>query len=237
MTKSSFSPVISLGLLAVSFILCLQGTLGAEGTTILRNPEHPLYRGYFKISGRKTHLIGSLKDKSPWDHMDNEGKRVRHVEGSIEIEVNEKDNTGYVIAEAQTDEGTLKIIFDRFEEWQSYQDGGIASRIYEHGDSGNGDTMYPKTWLYLGGWGRANVYLNGKLLYKDYQAHFMVMEGARDDTTHEVKYPSEKKAPGGDVDPADMEIDLYVRSEELNNGNNPPREVFLHLFWEEVIWP
>ncbi len=139
---------------------------------------------------------------------------------------------------AQFAEGAdqYRIVFDRFAAAQPFQDGGIATRVYEHGDSGNGDPLYPKTWLYLAGWGTATMFKNGEILYKDYSAHFMVMERSRDSETQEVRYPMRRTLPGGETDPAGMEIDLWVRSKEQNTKNFPPFETFVHLYWEEVTW-
>jgi hypothetical protein len=158
------------------------------------------------------------------------------VNGTIEIEVNELTNTGRVVAEFVEGTDRYRIVFDRFAEKAPFQDGGIATRIYEHGDSNNGDPLYPKTWLYLGGWGTATMYKGDQVLYKDYDAHFMVMERSRDPKTHEVRYPVKRTLPGGETDPAGMEIDLWVRSKEQNTNNFPPFETFVHLCWEEVTW-
>jgi hypothetical protein len=192
-----------------------------EGTRIFQPTEHPYYSGQFHLSGQKTTLIGSMNDHAPWDHLDYAGKRLTPVQGSIDIQVNELTNNGQVIAE--------------FIE-APFQDGGIATRIYEHGDSNNGDALYPKTWLYLGGWGTATMHKNDQVLYKDYDAHFMVMERSRDPKTHEVRYPVKRTLPGGETDPAGMEIDLWVRSKEQNSNNFPPFETFVHLCWDEVTW-
>jgi hypothetical protein len=108
--------------------------------------------------------------------------------------------------------------------------------VYEHGDSGNGDPIYPKTWLYLAGRGRADVLKNGEPVYKDFSAHFMVMERSRDVKTHAMHYPMKRDLPGGETDPAGMEIDLWVRSKEQNTQNFPPFETFVHLYWDEVTW-
>lgn len=209
---------------------------GDEGTRIFKATEHPNYTGRFHLLGWETTLVGSMQDQSPWDHLDYAGKRLQAVPGIIEIYVNEKTNTGRVLAEFQEGDDRYRIMFDRFLASQPFQDGGIATRVYEHGDSGNGDPLYPKTWLYLAGWGRADLFKNGEILYKDYSAHFMVMERSRDPETHDVRYPMKKDLPGGETDPAGMEIDLWVRSKEQNPKNFPPFETFVHLFWEEVTW-
>ena len=209
---------------------------GDEGTRIFTAPEHPFYSGKFHLVGGRAVLVGSMRDNPPWDHMDYAGTRLTPVQGMIEIDVNERLNTGHVIAEFAEGPDRYRILFDRFEEGKPYQDGGIATRLYEHGDSGNGDPLYPKTWLYLAGWGKADVYKNGALLHKDYAAHFMVMERSRDLNTHEVRYPIKRALPGGETDPAGMEIDLWVRSKDQNTKNFPPFETFIHLYWEEVTW-
>ncbi len=208
----------------------------AEGTRIFNATEHPFYNGMFRLKGGVTQLIGSMKDQSPWDHLDYAGTHLTPVQGTIEIEVNERTNSGRVSAEFVEETDRYRVVFDRFAAKQPFHDGGIATRVYEHGDSNNGDPLYPKTWLYLAGWGTATVFKNDEVLYKDYDAHFMVMERSRDRETHQVRYPVQRTLPGGETDPAGMEIDLWVRSKEQNTKNFPPYETFLHLCWEEVTW-
>lgn len=209
---------------------------GDEGTRIFRAGEHPYYTGEFRLKGDRTTLIGSLHDTAPWDHLDYAGKQLHPVTGTIDIEVNEITNSGRVVAKFLEEEDGYRIVFDRFAAKAPFQDGGIATRVYEHGDSNNGDPLYPKTWLYLAGWGTATVYKNNDVLYQDYDAHFMVMERSRDPKTHEVRYPVKRNLPGGETDPAGMEIDLWVRSKEQNTQNFPPFETFIHLYWDEVTW-
>jgi hypothetical protein len=209
---------------------------GNEGTRIFKATEHPFYSGQFHLTGRQTTLVGSMRDAPPWDHLDYAGRRLQSVPGKIEINVDERANTGVVTAEFTEESARYKIVFDRFAGAAPYQNGGIATRVYEHGDSGNGDALYPKTWLYLAGWGKANLFKNDQILYKDYNAHFMVMERSRDRTTHAVRYPGKRMLPGGETDPAGMEIDLWVRSPASNPKNFPPFETFVHLYWDEVTW-
>lgn len=209
---------------------------GSEGTRIFKGVEHPYYSGGYRLSGQRATLVGSMQDTSPWDHMDYAGKRLSSIQGTIEIDVNEIANTGRVHAEFAEGADRFRITFDRFSAKAPFQDGGIATRLYEHGDSGNGDPLYPKTWLYLAGWGTATMWKNGEVLYKDYDAHFMVMERSRDPKTHEVHYPAKRALPGGETDPAGMEIDLWVRSKEQNARNFPPYDTFIHLYWDEVTW-
>src|SRR6185437_11746868 len=121
----------------------------------LRPLKHPHYSGEFHLTGDRATLIGSMRDAAPWDHLDYAGKHLTAVKGTIEIEVNELTNRGRVVAEFTEGADRYRIVFDQFAAKAPFQDGGIATRIYEHGDSNNGDPLYPKTWLYLGGWGTA----------------------------------------------------------------------------------
>ena len=207
-----------------------------EGIRIFTATEHPFYSGKFRLKGGATHLIGSMQDQSPWDHLDYAGKHLTAVQGDIDIDVNELTNSGRVVARFVEGTDHYRIVFDQFTAKQPFHDGGIATRVYEHGDSNNGDPLYPKTWLYLGGWGTATVFKNDEALYKDYDAHFMVMERSRNPETHQIQYPVTRSLPGGETDPAGMEIDLWVRSKEQNPKNFPPYETFIHLCWEEVTW-
>jgi hypothetical protein len=209
---------------------------GGEGTRIFKATEHPFYSGEFHLKGERAILIGSVQEIPPWDHLDYAGKHLNSVRGTIAIDVNELTNTGQAVAEFVEGSDRYRIVFDRFVAKAPFQDGGIATRIYEHGDSGNGDPLYPKTWLYLGAWGIATMWKNNQVLYKDYDAHFMVMERSRDPKTHEVHYPVKRMLSGGETDPAGMEIDLWLRSKEQNATNFPPFETFVHLCWEEVTW-
>jgi hypothetical protein len=122
---------------------------GTEGTRLFTAVEHPFYCGKFRLTGGAALLIGSMRDQSPWDHLDCAGKHLTPVQGSIEIEVNELTNGGLVTAQFVEGADRYRVVFDRFAGKQPFHDGGIATRVYEHGDSGNGDPLYPKTWLYL----------------------------------------------------------------------------------------
>ena len=159
------------------------------------------------------------------------------VGGTVEIDVNEIDNSGRFVARLQVPEGEISIEMDRFNEFSPCQDGGIAAYIFEHGDSGCGDTNWPKTLLYVAGWGFGHATLNGETLYEDYQIHFMVTQGMRDRETLEVNYPLlNKSSAAGAVNPAAIQLDFFIRSPEGDARNNPTRAVFDHFFAMEVTW-
>ena len=198
--------------------------------------QHDLYDGRFIISGSRIHQVGTLNDESPWDHMGNDGKNLRSVGGTAEIDVNEIENTGTFRAELELPEGTYVIDLEEIKEFSPCQDGGIAAYLFEHGDSGCGDANWPKSLLYVAGWGIGSATLNGEPLYEGYEIHFMVTQGMRNRDLV-ANYPLEgKSSPAGAVNPALQQLDFYIRSPEKNEANHPNREVFDHFFAMEVTW-
>jgi hypothetical protein len=206
--------------------------------TMYAPEQHDLYDGHYMLSANRIYMVGGLNDPAGWDHMDNEGKTVKPVTGTVDIDVNDLTNTGKFEVRLQIPEGALVLAIDKFNEFNPCQNGGIVGFLHEHGtDSGCGDNNWPKTFVYLAGWGFGHATLNGKALYDNYEMHFMVTQGIRDRKTLSVNYPmADKKQPGGEVNPAMQQLDFYIRSPQQNPKNKPNREVFLHFFGMEVTW-
>jgi len=204
----------------------------------LYTPEqHALYDGRFVVSGSRIFQAGVLADESPWDHMGDDASNLREVGGTVELDVDEIANSGTFRAALELPEGRYVIELDEFVESSPCHDGGIAAFLFEHGDSGCGDANWPKSLLYVAGWGTGRAWLNDELLYDDYQIHFMVTQGMRDRNTLRVVHAGENApALAGTVNPAAMQLDFYIRSPENNDANHPNREVFDHFFAMEVTW-
>jgi hypothetical protein len=199
--------------------------------------QHDLYDGHFILSAGAIYQIGTLNDQSPWNHMGDDGSTVRAVGGTAEIDVDEINNTGSFRAELDLPEGRYVITLDEIREFAPCQDGGIAAFIFEHGDSGCGDANWPKSLLYLAGWGIGSATLNGEPRYEDFQIHFMVTQGMRNRETLATNHPSPGSPTGaGAVNPAMQQLDFYIRSPEENAANQPGRAVFDHFFAMEVTW-
>jgi hypothetical protein len=214
-----------------------RGPRSQPGTTMgLYAPEqHELYDGRFIIRGARIYQIGTLNDESPWDHMGDDASNLRRVAGTIEVDVNEIENTGTFRAVLILPEGRYVVELDQFHEFSPCQDGGIAAYLFEHGNSGCGDMNWPKSLLYVAGWGYGHATLNGEPLYDDYEIHFMVTQGMRDrDTLKVMLEPTSGDA--GAVNPAAQQLDFYIRSPDLNENNHPDREIFDHFFAMEVTW-
>lgn len=209
---------------------------GAE-ITLYAPEQHDLYDGRFVLSAGRIYQVGRLDDSPGWNHMGNDSANVHSVGGTVEIDVNETRNAGRFVARLKVPEGNLVLEFDRFHDFSPCQSEGVAAYIYEHGDCGCGDTNWPKTFIYVAGWGYGHATLNGKPLYQNYEMHFMVTQGIRDRKTLKVNYPLlNKKSSAGEVNPAAQQLDFFIRSPESDQRNNPPRKVFAHFFAMEVTW-
>lgn len=206
--------------------------------TVFAPEQHDLYDGQFRISANRIYMVGTLNDLPGWDHMDNGGATLRPAGGSVELDVNEIKNSGTFEAKLKVPEGDLVLSVDRWQEFNPCQNGGIVAYLHEHGtDSGCGDNNWPKTFVFLAGWGIGHATLDGKPLYQDYEMHFMVTQGIRDRRTLRVNYPmADKKGAAGEVNPATQQIDFYIRSPQMNPKNRPAREVFMHFFGMEITW-
>lgn len=214
-----------------------RGPRSQPGTTmgIYAPGQHELYDGRFRIRGSRVYQVGTLDDESPWDHMGDSAENLRAVHGEIAFDVNEIDNSGTFRAELQLPEGLYVVELDRFNEFSPCQNGGIAAYLFEHGNSGCGDMNWPKSILWVAGWGYGHATLDGEPLYDDYEIHFMVTQGMRDRDTLEVMLePSSGEA--GAINPASQQLDFYIRSPQRNDANHPNREVFDHFFAMEVTW-
>jgi hypothetical protein len=206
--------------------------------TLYAPDQHDLYDGNFVISAGRIYMVGGLNDPPGWDHMDNAAAHIKPVTGTAEIDVNEIQNSGKFEARLKIPEGDLVLAIDRFHEFAACQNGGIVAYLHEHGaDSGCGDNNWPKTFVFLAGWGFGHATLNGQPLYQDYEMHFMITQGIRDRKTLRVQYPlPNRKSPAGEVNPAAQQLDFYIRSPQQNVQNRPNREVFAHFFGMEVTW-
>jgi hypothetical protein len=237
MTKTTLTLALVLGAAAIAQQPNPRQQAGAA-ITIFAPDQHDLYDGRFRLSAGRIHMVGGLNDAPGWDHIDNAAATAKPVAGTAEIDVDEIKNTGTFEARLTIPEGELVLAVDRFHEFSPCQDGGLVAFLHEHGtDSGCGDSTWPKTFVFLAGWGYGHATLNGRPLYQDYEMHFMVTQGIRDRQTLRVNYPmANKRLPAGEVNPAAQQIDFYIRSEAQNPNNRPTREVFLHFFGMEVTW-
>ena len=85
--------------------------------TMYAPEQHDLYDGHYMLSANRIYMVGGLNDPAGWDHMDNEGKTVKPVTGTADIDVNDLTNTGKFEARLQIPEGDLVLAIDKFNEF------------------------------------------------------------------------------------------------------------------------
>lgn len=154
------------------------------------------------------------------------GKGIVPFDGPVYLDVNEQDNTGRLIARGKIGPSPFEVVFDTFAPSRPFHDGGIASNLIEHGDSGVGDTSIPRVDLEMAGWGKATIQYNGRN-YDDpiagndtWTAHFMVIRnGVRDNATGAIYADANRTKPynatrpaEGVSSPGDYELHLVLRN-------------------------
>jgi hypothetical protein len=110
----------------------------------------------------------------------NDVSNLRSVGGTIDFDVNEIENTGTFGAELELPEERYVVELDRFNAYSPCQNGGIAAWLVAHGSSGCSDMNWPKSLLYVAGWGYGHATLDGEPLYDDHEILFMATQGMRD---------------------------------------------------------
>lgn len=127
--------------------------------------------------------IGKAEDRFSYD-----GKIFAPLKGTAHVDVNIDDNNGEVIIEV---EGTLayqqgvsktgkwKIVHKTFTDDQPFFEGGVRMNWEMHGNTGEENPFYPNPKGDLATWGKAELYLDDKLLMSDLGIHTMYAQGLR----------------------------------------------------------
>lgn len=202
--------------------------------------------GKWNLRGTKGIIVGGYGD-----NFDYGGADTRDIKGHAKIRVNADQDVGTVTAKVRgmiNPDGTerygeWKIVMKHFAGPMSWMQGGIAEDLTLHGATGRGPPVMPKVQTFLGGWGTADVYLDGELVRESLDAHFMYTDGARDED-YKVWCDEEKTTlwspmcgmmgHDGYADPDDREFHIVVHSEVTDTNNFPQWDFFIHLNFEEV---
>jgi hypothetical protein len=98
-----------------SFIAALQATPrqqpGAE-IALYAPEQHDLYDGRFVVGASGVYQAGRLGEAAGWNHMANDASNAQAIDGGIEVDVDERSNTGTFVARLTVPEGDK--IFDHF---------------------------------------------------------------------------------------------------------------------------
>ena len=196
--------------------------------------------GMIHVTGSNAYIVGGYGDNFVYD-----GVGYQKTSGFVSIDVNDETNTGLLVATWEATDyygynGTFVAIMNRFSGPMEWMDGGIATNLTVHGASGRGPPVLPEVYTYVGGWGTADVYVNGELVLEDLDAHFMTTEGTRDPVTREV-YNAEKTGLFSPMNPADgatfpdrILTHVVLHSLEEDTNNFPEFTVFMHINYENT---
>jgi hypothetical protein len=155
-----------------------------------------------------------------------DGRGIVPFDGPVYLDVDERANTGRLIAKGAIGGVAFEVLMDEFAASKSFHDGGIARDLIEHGDSGVGDKTIPRVDLAMAGWGRARILYDGQPFpdpitgNETWIAHFMVLRtGVRDNATGAIYADANKTRTYDPNDPAnatsssdDAEIHLVLRN-------------------------
>ena len=133
-------------------------------------------------------IIGDYLDPYQYD-----GEGVRPLEGTARGRLYPALDAGDLVVRLTTTEtsgpvviaqgveliGEITIVFDEFSGPEPFMSGGIAETLDMHGDTGLMSAAMPELLVGTAGWGFADVYLNGELLYENLAAHFMLGDRVR----------------------------------------------------------
>lgn len=155
---------------------------------------------------------------APPDERTYDGSDMERIEGHIELETHDTDNTGTVSADLQLPQGRLGVTWTDFHSDVDWKDGGIASRVVEHGASGHGHRMEPEMRLCSGGWGTTTqVTLDGKGLLdpvtgkEELNVHYMLASDAMMDPETLGIYQKDGQTP---YDPQDADNGYVTRGRD-----------------------
>lgn len=226
-----------------------QGPKGDQGLTGLAGPQASVVP-MFHAQGSNTWIVGGYGDNFIYD-----GSGYDRVNGYITIDVDDETNTGIVFAEWRVDDwkyddskpsatGWMKVVWTEFVGPADFMDGGIASNLFLHGDSGQEAPVLPTVYTYSAAWGRADIYLNDEKIYDDVEAHYMVTEGTRDPVNRAVHkkdgvtvfVPAPMGGDSGDgfTYPQRMMTHLVLHTDVRDPDNFPPFTMFMHVNFENT---
>lgn len=155
---------------------------------------------------------------APPDERTYDGSDMKRIDGSVELETRNADNTGTVSADLRLPQGRLEVTWTDFHSDVDWKDGGIAAHVVEHGASGHGHRMEPEMRLCSGGWGTtAQATLDGEDLLDPVtgepvlNVHYMLASDAMTDPETLGVYQKDGQTP---YDPQNADNGYVMRGRE-----------------------
>jgi hypothetical protein len=199
------------------------------------------------LKGSSPRLIGGYGDNFSYS-----GEKVKAVTGYANVLLDAKNDIGIMVArfngkinpeKGHVYTGDIMLVYKVLpRKGPAFFEGGVADFIYLHGDTKQGPPVMPGVRTFLGAWSPVDIYINGKLVYKDLDGHMMYTERTRDPKTQAIYadksrmgyYSPKVPEKGYIVDPEGREIHFVVHSTDTDPGNFPPNGVWIHLNFQEA---
>ncbi len=219
----------------------------------------PDHTNHAHFSASQGYLVGG--EGKTGNSVRYDGSMIWEGPSYATVDVDPKANEGVVMGIVRTHDHTYTILFTEFNGTESFMDGGIATDLTLHGTSGQGAPIFPKLSTPVAGWGKATVFKDDDVLYKQYPAHFMLTEAGRDEETHQVQFlepdrlknfitasSSETSSENmqeikadihkteDSVNPRTLQLHIVAHSNDQDEENIPPYDNFIHFMWDKITW-
>ncbi|MEX2492465.1 MAG: PRC-barrel domain-containing protein [Nitrospirales bacterium] len=236
-----------------------QRTIRAKNVKSGKMESLPDHKKHAHFSAKKGYLVGG--EGKTGNSVRYDGSKIWEGPSYAVVDVDPTSNQGVVMGIVRTHDHTYTILFTEFIGKESFMNGGIATDLNLHGTTGQGAPLFPKVSAPVAGWGKATVFKDDEILYKQYPAHFMLTEGIRDKKTHQVHFlePDRLKsfivASGKEsstevmqsikkdiqasqehVNPETLQLHIVAHSTAKDKENIPPFDEFIHFMWDRVTW-
>jgi eukaryotic-like serine/threonine-protein kinase len=186
---------------------------------------------------------------SPTARFSYDGKTNAPIAGKIRFDVNAEDDTGDVTMELDgaltykqgvTKTGRWKIVQKNYSSDQPFFQGGVATDVTMHGDSGQEAPFYPTMQGALATWGDADLYLDGELVESDLGIHTMYTKGVRTHQHEVVKGDKTccydpQNTTDGHIDETKEQLIVLLFTKGMYTAGAPgPNTVWLEVYFTDV---
>jgi serine/threonine protein kinase len=186
---------------------------------------------------------------TPLQRFSYNGQAVTPIDGSVHYDVNADSDTGTVTIlvngtltyqDGMTRAGQWKIVQKSYSSDQPFYQGGIATNVEMHGDSGQEAPFYPKLAGMLATWGTADLYLNDQIVASDLGIHTMYTQGLRDsqqqilNNTNTCCY--DPATPNdGFIDPSRDQVTVLLFTPGMYMPASPTKDaIWLELYFTKI---
>lgn len=239
-----------------------EGQTARAGTARQMFPDR--YNDFYQVTARNGYLVGG--EGNTGDSMRYDGSMIWEGPGQASVVVRDQDNNGLVMGTVRTHGHTYTVVMTTFKGEKPFMDGGIATDLFLHGTSGHGAPVLPFTWAPIAGWGKATVFKDDDVLYKNFEGHFMLTTAVRNESSYKVDFLDPERVEklivtkediGGQgdkmsqaevkatrqaieekaaVNPNSFQLHILALSPKKNPEHLPPHEQAVHFMFNEITW-